>query len=66
MTKHAALVKSGDRVLLVFEDPPVRMQLQVICLDRGALGKQVRAIDPSTRRIFHAEVTGAGTLKARL
>jgi len=60
------LVKSGQRVLLIFEDPPLRMQLLVTCLQSGSLGKQVRAMDPSTHRVFQAEVTGAGTLMAHL
>jgi hypothetical protein len=61
-----ALVESGQRVMLVFEDPPLRMQLPVTCLQRGALGEQVRAMDPSSHRVFRAEVTGVGTLMAHL
>jgi hypothetical protein len=64
--KGAPLVESGQRVILVFEDPPLHMQLPVTCLQRGALGEQVRAMDPSTHRIFRAEVTGAGTLMTHL
>jgi hypothetical protein len=64
--KGAPLVESGQRVMLTFEDPPMRIQLPVTCLQRGWLGKQVRAMDPSTHRVFRAEVTGAGTLTARL
>jgi len=61
-----ALVESGQRATLVFDDPPLRIQLAVTCLQRGWLGRQVRAIDPSTHRVFRAEVTGAGTLMAHL
>ncbi|MGH9499685.1 MAG: flagella basal body P-ring formation protein FlgA [Terriglobales bacterium] len=61
-----SLVKSGQRVLLVFDDPPMHIQLLVTCLQRGSLGKQVRAMDPSTHRVYQAEVTGAGTLRAHL
>lgn len=61
-----ALVESGQRVMLVFDDPPMRIQLLVTCLQRGSLGKHVRAMDPSTHRVFQAEVTGAGTLTAHL
>jgi hypothetical protein len=64
--KGATLVESGQRVILVFEDPPMRMQLPVICLQRGGLGEQVRAMDPASHRVFRAEVTGAGTLRAYL
>ena len=64
--KAVALVESGQRVILVFDDPPMRMQLPVTCLQRGGLGEQVRALDPSTHRVFRAEVTGAGTLTAHL
>lgn len=63
-TDGPVLVKSGQRVMLVFDDPPMRIQLLVTCLQRGSLGKQVRAMDPSTHRVFQAEVTGAGTLMA--
>ena len=64
--KSAALVESGQRVMLIFDDPPMRMQLPVTCLQRGALGEQVRAMDPSTHRVFRAQVTGAGSLTAHL
>ena len=60
------LVKVGERVMLVFDDPPMRMQLWVTCLQPGSLGKQVRAMDPATHRVFQAEVTGTGTLMAHL
>ncbi len=71
VTAHEApndqtLVKSGQRVMLIIDDPPLHMQLRVTCLQRGSLGKQVRAMDPSTHRVFQAEVTGAGTLMAHL
>ena len=65
-TEGPTLVESGQRVMLVFEDPPMRIQLLVTCLQRGSLGKHVRAMDPSTHRVFQAEVTGAGTLMAHL
>ena len=64
--KNTMLVESGQRVMLTFEDPPMRMQVPVTCLQRGSLGKQVRAMDPLTHRVFRAEVTGAGALTARL
>ncbi len=60
------LVKSGQRVMLIFEDPPLRMQLLVTCMQNASLGKQVRAMDPSTHRVYQAEVTGAGILRAHL
>lgn len=60
------LVKVGQRAMLILEDPPMRIQLWVTCLQRGSLGKQVRAMDPSTHRVFQAQVTGAGTLVAHL
>jgi hypothetical protein len=63
---NAALVESGQRVMLILDDPPMRIQLPVTCLQRGALGEQVRAMDPSTHRVFRAEVTGAGSLTVHL
>ncbi|HTA23399.1 MAG TPA: flagella basal body P-ring formation protein FlgA [Terriglobales bacterium] len=65
-TPSPVLVRIGQRVMLIFEDPPLRMQLLVTCLQSGSLGKQVRAMDPSTHRVFQAEVTGAGILRAHL
>jgi hypothetical protein len=65
-TPGPVLVEAGQRVMLVFEDPPMRIQLLVTCLQRGSLGKHLRAMDPSTHRVFQAEVTGAGTLMAHL
>ncbi len=63
---NEALVKSGQRVMLIVDDPPMRIRLLVTCLQRGSLGEQVRAMDPSTHRVFQAEVTGSGTLVAHL
>ena len=65
-TQSPVLVRIGQRVMLIFDDPPLRMQLLVTCLQSGSLGKQVRAMDSSTHRVFLAEVTGAGILKAQL
>lgn len=64
--KDSALVESGQRVMLIIDDPPMHMQLRVTCLQRGSLGAQVRAMDTSSHRVFQAEVTGAGTLMAHL
>ena len=64
--KDTPLVESGQHVILLLEDPPMLIQLPVTCLQRGSLGKQVRAMDPSTHRVFRAEVTGAGILTAHL
>jgi hypothetical protein len=65
-TQSAVLVRAGQRVMLIIDDPPLRMQLLVTCMQSGSLGKQVRAMDSSTHRVFQAEVTGAGTLMAHL
>ncbi|MFZ0287401.1 MAG: flagella basal body P-ring formation protein FlgA [Terriglobales bacterium] len=63
---NTALVKPGQRAALIFENSVLRIQLPVTCLQRGSLGNQVRAMDPSTHRVFQAEVTGAGILRAHL
>jgi hypothetical protein len=64
--RSPALVKSGQRVMLIFDDSTLHIQLQAICLQRGSLGEQIRAMDSSTHRVFRAEVTGPGTLRAHL
>lgn len=60
------LVKSGQNVLLTLERGEMRIQIPGVCLDRGAMGDHVRMRDVATRRVFEAEVSGAGSLRARL
>jgi flagella basal body P-ring formation protein FlgA len=52
--------------MLILNDVGMRISMQVICLDRGALSQQVRAIDAHSHRMFQARVIGAALLEAQL
>jgi flagella basal body P-ring formation protein FlgA len=38
----------------------------VICLQPGVLNQQIRVFEAQSRRVFHAEVVGAGLLHSTL
>ena len=56
------LVKAGEAAILSTQSGGISISLQVIALQRGALGQTVRARDPSSKRIFEARVVGVETL----
>ena len=56
------LAQPGKRATLVLADGAMRISVPVICLERGALGQQVRVLDTANHRVFTAEVQRAGIL----
>ena len=60
------LLQRGEPAILSFDAQGIHMQLPVVCLERGTLGALIRVRDQATRRVFQAEVTGPGTLKAEM
>jgi hypothetical protein len=52
--------------MLILKDVGMRISMQVICLDRGELSQQVRAVDAHSHRMFHARVIGTALLEAQL
>lgn len=61
-----ALAEKGKPATLVLDGGSVRISVRVICLQRGVLHQQIRVIEERSRRVFHAEVVGAGLLRASL
>ncbi len=60
------LTEPGKPATLILDGGNVRIAVQVICLDRGKLNQQIRALDAQSRRIFRAQVVGAHLLHANL
>jgi hypothetical protein len=60
------LVRNGQSATLIWEQSGIRVVLQVICLDGGALGDLVRARTQNGGRVLRAEVAGEGMLRLTL
>jgi hypothetical protein len=60
------LARAGSAAMMNMEDGRIHIELRVICLQPGALGQTIRAREADGLRIYRAQVTGAGTLRARL
>ena len=60
------LVKNGVETQLIIEGPDYRISSTVVPLQSGALGDQVRARDPVTRKVVTAQVVAPGVLKGTL
>lgn len=55
-------IRVGSRAVLVMQDGHMDIHLQVVAMDTGVLGQQVRVSTLDRKKIFHATVTGAGTV----
>ncbi len=64
LPRETLLIQAGEHVRLVLAGPNVRIKLSAICLDRGALGQQVRARGIGDTKVFLARVMGPGWLAA--
>jgi hypothetical protein len=62
----ALLAEKGKLATLILDDGTMRISLHVLCLQPGVLNQQIRVLDEKSRRVFHAEVVGAGLLRAAL
>jgi hypothetical protein len=62
---ESALMKVGTKAWLVAESGGVRMQTEVICLESGGIGQQIRVRSVSGHRVFRAEIVGDKLLQAR-
>ena len=65
-TAGAVLAEKGKPATLIFDQMGMRISLRVICLQGGMLSQQIRVFDAQSRRVFRAEVVGAGLLHATL
>jgi len=66
VTAGMVLAEKGKPAILILDDGGMRISLPVICLQRGVLNQHIRVIDTKSRRVFRAEVVGAGELHATL
>lgn len=55
-------IKVGSHATLIIQDGHLDIRLQVLAIDTGALGQQVRVCTLDRKKIFHATVTGEGTV----
>jgi len=52
----------GSHAVLVIRDGHVDIHLQVLAIDSGAIGQQVRVCTLDRKKVFRATVTGEGTV----
>jgi hypothetical protein len=59
-------VRTGEVATLVIDGDQIRMQMPVICLSNGSVGKRIRVSSLDHKRIFRAEVVGVKLLKGAI
>lgn len=62
----AVLAEKGKPAMLILDDGSMRISVRVICLQPGVLNQRIRVFEAQSRRVFHAEVVGAGLLHSTL
>ena len=62
-TVETLLIRSGERVTVIWERDGIRLMVQAVALDGGSPGQGVRARIAPGGRVVHAIVTGAGMLR---
>jgi hypothetical protein len=55
-------IRVGSHAVLIMQDGHMDIHLQVVAIDAGIMGQQVRVSTLDRRKIFHATVTGDGTV----
>jgi hypothetical protein len=65
-TSGIVLAERGKPATLILDDGSMRISVRVICLQPGVLNQQIRVFEAQSRRVFHAEVVGAGLLHSTL
>ena len=60
------LVRSGERATLLLEGIHVHIHLPVICLNNGRAGNMIQVATTDHKRIYRAQVSGAGLVKGGL
>jgi len=60
-----ALMNVGTKAWLIAESGGIRLQTEVICLERGGLGQQIRVRSATGHQVFQAEIIGDKLLHAR-
>jgi hypothetical protein len=65
-TSGIVLAEKGKPATLILDDGSMRISVRVICLQPGVLNQRIRVFEAQSRRVFHAEVVGAGLLHSTL
>lgn len=52
----------GSRAVLIIRDGHLDIRLQVLAIDSGTIGQQIRVCTLDRKKVFHAIITGEGTL----
>ena len=55
-------IEVGSHALLILRDGHLHIHLQVLAIDTGVLGQQVRVCTLDRKKVFRATVTGEGTV----
>jgi hypothetical protein len=55
-------LRVGSHAVLEIRDGHLDIHLQVLAIDTGAIGQQVRVSTLDRKKVFHARVTGDGTV----
>jgi hypothetical protein len=59
----ALIVHSGSMVTLHLESGPVHISIPVTCLESGASGETIRAMDKSNRQVYRAQIVSKDALR---
>lgn len=55
-------LRVGSHAVLVIRDANIDIHLQVLAMDSGTIGQQVRVCTLDRKKVFHATVAGQGTV----
>jgi hypothetical protein len=61
--KSAILIRAGARATLVLAGPKAQIELSVVSLEAGAMGRIIRVATPDYKQFYRAQVMGANWLK---
>lgn len=56
-------MRAGTHATLVLAGPQTRIELAVISLEGGAMGRTIRVVTPDYKQFYRAEVAGPNLLK---
>jgi hypothetical protein len=59
---NQARLRVGSHAVMLIRDGRVDIRLQVLAIDSGAIGQQVRVCTLDRKKVFRATVTGEGTV----
>ena len=64
-TKKEILVAQGERATLMLHSDALRIFVDVVSLERGTLGQQIRVRMVDSGKIFNAQVDGRAHLEVK-